>query len=173
MHSLRIHLEQGDALEQLMPLIEGNVFHVSKLTNWMEIKAAGKIVPNKHGELKTSFGSFKNSYFKNKGCVSVFDYRNIHEEEPQKHKYKCNPTAPLKPNVGIIIFILPEGTYSNLASWTGWKEGDLNQMVVPHIEAGYQGAIDLSLIETIIFVTTQEPESSSIVKVLGRHLNKL
>ena len=97
-----IHIEQGDALQQLMPVLEGKVFHVSKLKNLSKIRELGKILPNESGNLETSFGSSKKSLFRNKSCVSVFDYRNIHAENSQKHMYKCLPTAPLTPEEGIV-----------------------------------------------------------------------
>ena len=86
----RIHIEKGDdALELLRPIIEGKVFHVSKSKFWTKIEETGKIISNINGNLETSFGSSNNSYFKKKGCVSVFDYRNIHNNKFQKHMYKC------------------------------------------------------------------------------------
>ena len=162
----KIHIEKGDALQQLLPNIEGKVFHVSKSKNWPMIEELGKIIPNENGELETSFGSSKNSFFKNKGCVSVFDYRNINEDKPQEHAYKCSPTSPLTPEEGIVIFVLREESYSTLISWEGWKQEDLSQMVVPHVEAGYPGAIELSLIDEIIFVTMDKNESSGLARLL-------
>ncbi|MGA9665978.1 MAG: hypothetical protein WCE23_11610 [Candidatus Binatus sp.] len=153
MKKTKIHLDQGDPLEQLMPRIKGKVFHVSKARNWPNIEFIGRILPNENGELETSFGSSSNSYFKNKRCVSVFDYRNIHEAEPKKHIHKCRPTKPLTPEEGIVIFVLGQESYDKLEPWDGWSHGDTRQMVVPYIEAGYPGAIELSQIEELIFVT--------------------
>jgi hypothetical protein len=156
MKTIKIHIEKGDALQQLMPILEGKVFHVSKSKNWTKIEKLGKIIPNENGDLETSFGSSRNSFFKNKGCVSVFDYRNIHEDKPQEHIWKCEPTSPLTPEGGIVIFVLSEETYSKLIPSEGLKEEDFNQMVVPYVEAGYPGAIELSLINEVIFVTLDE-----------------
>jgi hypothetical protein len=91
----RIHIESGDPLDKLMCYLEERVFHVTKACHWPEINASGEISPNNNGELETSFGFSENSYFKNNGCVSVFDYRNIYKEKPQQHMYKCHPTKPL------------------------------------------------------------------------------
>ena len=171
MKKTEIHIEQGDALAHLMPFLEGKVFHVSRVSNWQGIEVIGKILPNENGELETSFGSSSNSYFKNKGCVSVFDYRNIHEEKPQEHMHKCRPTKPLTPEEGIVIFVLREECYDKLVLWDGWKQGDLRQMVVPHVEAGFPGAIELSQIEEAIFVTMDETESTQLVKALRSFRN--
>jgi hypothetical protein len=163
----QIHIESGDPLDKLMNHLEGRVFHVTKACYWPEIYASGEINPNINGELKTSFGSSKNSYFKNKGCVSLFDYRNIYEEEPQKHMYKCCPTNPLNADSGIAILIFKPEIHSKLQSWEGWKNGDLSQMVVPHVEAGYFGSIPLSLVKKVIIVTISEDRNSLAAMLRG------
>jgi hypothetical protein len=150
----RIHIESGDPLDKLMCYLEGRVFHVTKEFHWPEINASGEISPNNNGELETSFGSSKNSYFKNNGCVSVFDYRNIYGEEPQKHMYKCHPTNPLSADSGIAILIFKPEIYPKLKSWEGWRDGDQRQVVVPYVEAGFFGSISLALVEKVIIVTT-------------------
>lgn len=166
MKKTEIHIEKGGPLQQLMPAPEGKVFHVSKFKYWPKIEKHGKIIPNKNGDLETSFGSSKNSFFKNKDCVSVFDYRNIHDDKPQEHMDKCRPTKPLSPEEGIVIFVLSEETYSSLITWENWKREDLRQMVVPYVEAGYPGAIEVALIDEMIFVTLDEAESFGLVKLL-------
>jgi len=155
-----IHIESGDPLDKLMCYLEGKVFHVTKECYWPEINAAGEIRPNNNGELETSFGSSKNSYFKNKGCVSLFDYRDIYGEESQKHMHKCRPTNPLSADSGIAILIFKPEIYPKLQSWEGWKKEDLSQMVVPHVEAGYFGSIPLALVEKVIIVTMSEDKNS-------------
>jgi hypothetical protein len=166
MKKTEIHIEQGNVLEYLMSFIKGKVFHVSRVSNWKSIEDVGKILPNRNGELETSFGSSDNSYFKNKGCVSVFDYRNIHGEKPQEHMHKCRPTKPLTPEEGIVIFILKEECHDKLVLWDEWKQGDMGQMVVPYIEAGFPGAIELSQIEEALFVTMDETECTQFMKAL-------
>jgi hypothetical protein len=159
----RIHIESGDPLDKLMSYLEGKVFHVTKECYWPKINASGEISPNNNGELKTSFGFSKNSYFKNKGCVSVFDYRNIYGEEPQKHMHKCRPTNPLSADSGIAILIFKPEIYPKLRSWKEWRKEDLSQMVIPHLEAGYFGSIPLSLVEKVIIVTISEDQNSLVV----------
>ena len=85
--------------------------------------------------------------------MSVFDYRNIYGEEPQKHMYKCRPTNPLSADSGIAVLIFKSEIYPKLRSWEGWRDGDLRQMVVPYVEAGFFGSIPLALVEKVIIVT--------------------
>lgn len=157
----RIHIEiDGNPLNKLMSELAGRVFHVTKEENWLKIYKSGEIVPNLDGRLETSFGSSKNSYFKNKGCVSVFDYRNIYQEKPQEHMHKCSPTLPLTPNSGIAILLFKPEIYLNLWSWEGWENENIRQMVVPYVEAGYFGSISLLLVDKVIIVTMSENKNS-------------
>jgi len=148
-----------------MCYLQGRVFHVTKECHWPEINNSGEIRPNNNGELETSFGSSENSYFKNNGCVSVFDYRNISREEPQKHMYKCHPTKPLSADSGMAILIFKPEIYPKLRSWTEWREGDQREMVVPYVEAGFFGSIPLALVEKVIIVTMSEDKNSFAVRL--------
>lgn len=159
-----IHIESVDPLDKLMCYLEGRVFHVTKACHWPEINTSGEISPNNNGELETSFGFSENSYFKNNGCVSVFDYRNIYEEKPQQHMYKCHPTKPLSADSGIAILIFKPEIYPKLRSWVEWRDGDQRQMVVPYIEAGFFGSIPLALVEKVIIVTMSEDKISEAVR---------
>ena len=148
-----------------MCYLEGRVFHVTKECHWPEISNSGEISPNNNGELETSFGSSENSYFKNNGCVSVFDYRNIYGEKQQEHIDKCLPTIPLSADSGIAVLIFKPEIYPKLRSWEGWREEDQRQMVVPYVEAGFFGSIPLALVEKVIIVTKSEDKNSLAVRL--------
>ncbi|MCP4261228.1 MAG: hypothetical protein GY774_27530 [Planctomycetes bacterium] len=150
-----INIDKTKSREELMPLLEGHVFHVTKARFDHDIENCGKIVPNISGSLESSFGSSRNSYFRNMGCVSVFDFRKINDEEPVKHLHKCAPWSPLSKSEPISIYIFNAAIHDNLISWIGWKSSDLRQMVVPYIEAGHKGPIDLSVVDQIIYVSTE------------------
>ena len=156
----RIHIDSGEPMDILMRHLEGKVFHVTKECHWPKINKAGRINPNIDGKLATTFCSSNNSYFKNNGCVSVFDYRNIYGDEQLKHMYKCLPTSPLRAYSGIVILIFKPEIYPQLLSWERWKYGDQGQMVVPYVEAGFSGSIPLELVEKALIVTMVEAKKS-------------
>ena len=168
MNISRMHIDGEDPLAALMPHLEGRVFHVTKECYWTDVYASAEICPNIHGKLKTTFGRSTNSYFKNLGCVSVFDYRNIYEEEPQKHIKSCRPTLPLTADSGIAILFLSPNIYPELQSYEGWKKGNQSQMIVPHIEAGHSGPIPLSLVEKVTIVTISENANSMAARLERR-----
>uniref|UniRef100_C6E2C2 Uncharacterized protein n=1 Tax=Geobacter sp. (strain M21) TaxID=443144 RepID=C6E2C2_GEOSM len=164
MEVLRIHLdsrEARNAFDILMPYLSGEVFHVTRECNYSKIISSGFILPNA-GTQQTSFGFSTNSYFRNKGCISVFDYRCIDDPEPKSHMYKCLPTAPLTPASGIAIFILESEVDNLLLSWEGWKSEDLSQMVVPYVEAGYPGPLPLKMVKQVLIVTKDKTSDSYV-----------
>ena len=52
-----------------------------------------------------------------------------------------------------MIFLLKKEAHSKLVLWNDWKRGDMKQMIVPYIEAGYPREIELSFIDELVFVT--------------------
>lgn len=143
-------------------MLEGHVFHVTKRENWTSIAACGEIRPNCGSGYRTSFGSYRNSYFRNLGCISVFDWRIPPNNDITDFRARCHPLQPASPdNDGIVILFLNPALHDRLIPWTGWRDsGDLSQMVVPYVEAGYPGAIPLDHIDSAIFFTlTEDPNS--------------
>ena len=143
-------------------MLEGHVFHVTKRAYWEAILKAGRLEPNTDYSFSTTFGSSSNSFFRNLGCISVFDYRTPPTEETEGFRYRCNPLQAAKPGTdGIVIMIFSPSVYAALIPWTKWKErGDLRQMVVPYVEAGHPGPISTDKIDKLIFVRFEEDPNS-------------
>jgi len=141
--------------------LEGRVFHVSRLSNLDPILTSGEIRPNQDATFATTFGSSSNSFFRNRGCVSLFDYRSVTPDELEDSVFKCSPMQPATPQSGIAIFMLAVSTCPPLLSWKLWKEqGAMAEMVVPYVEAGHQGPISLSLVDEIICIEVVEDPNS-------------
>lgn len=77
-------------------------------------------------------------------------------------------TGPLSHEEGLVIFILNEEIHYKLESWECSKQEDFTNMVVPYIEAGYPGTIQLLLVDELIFVTMEEKELSEFSKKLKK-----
>jgi hypothetical protein len=103
----RLRLSEAGLFTAVLPLLEGRVFHVSRLSNLELILACGDIRPNQDGSLEATFGSTANSFFRNRGCVSLFDYRSVAPEELADAAMKCSPTQPATPESGIVISCWP------------------------------------------------------------------
>ena len=102
------------------------------------IMTAGEIRSNRDGELPTTFGYPRNGFFRNRDCVSPFDYRAPPTEDISEFRRRCYPFTPaLPPNSAIAILYVKPEAYDALVPWTKWKEEDaLDEMVVPYVEVG-------------------------------------
>jgi len=139
----------------LLPRLQGHVFHVTQWRSVSSIQARGVIAPNLSG-IPSPFGTTENGYFRSKNCVSFFDYRAYGTADWEEHAHKCLPTLPLKPDDPIGIFFLSVTFYDKLLSWRGWKEEQAwSKRVVPHVECGFPGEVPLSAIERLLCVEMQ------------------
>ena len=157
---------ETEPLDDVEALLQGCVFHVTKLAYLPSIVECGEIRPNADGALPTTFGSSKNAFFRNRNCVSLFDYRLEPTEEIKDFRRRCYPFRPAyPPNGAIAILILQPTVYDALIPWTMCKEENaLSEMVVPYVEAGYPGPLPLRLVAEIMSVEiTEDPKSLAAV----------
>ena len=145
--------ERRNIFDLLFPYLNGHVFHVTIFENLSGIQKSGAIQPNTKGNFKTSFDFSGNSFFRKRGCVSLFDYREIDEELFNNYGERCLPTLPFfKSNRISVLFLSEEAFPKLISSEQRHKEKALNEYIVPYFEAGYQGQIELRLITKIINV---------------------
>lgn len=130
----------------------GKIFHVTPLENLVSIQDMG-LKPNTELKIKSKFTNTATGFFRLRGCVSFFDYRNYGSKTWKEHAYKCRPTQVLDRTNAIAILFLSEGLFDNLVPWTKWKEEEAySQQVVPHIEIGYKGIVSMSHIDKVIIL---------------------
>lgn len=157
---------ETESLSDIEVLLEGAVFHVARREHWPAIEASGALLPNPDRSLPTTFGSSANSFFRNRGCICLFDYRAPPDDTIREYRRRCYPFQPAAPgNAGVAILVLNQSVHGELLPWTLWKEaGALDQMVVPHVEAGYPRPIPLRLVDRMILLRVEEdPESFAAV----------
>lgn len=153
---------ESDSFADIEALLEGRVFHVTKREHWSAIQKSGALLPNQNNSFASSFGSSINSFFRNCGCVSVFDYRVPPDDVIIKFRRQCNPFQPATPeNAGIAILVLSPRVHESLLPWSLWKERKaFGEMVVPYVEAGHPGPIPLELVENVFLLRVAENPSS-------------
>jgi len=158
---------ESDSLADVEALLEGSVFHVTKRAYWPAIQRSGAILPNSDGALETTFGSSRNSFFRNRGCVSVFDYRGEIDEEVIDCRRRCYPFQPALPGSdGIVVLFLNAVIHEHLLLWKLWQnEEAYGEMIVPRVEAGHLGPISLQLVDRAIFIRRTE-DSQSLAAML-------
>jgi hypothetical protein len=114
------------------------------------------------GHCQQPLGPSKNAFFRNRNCVSLFDYRLDPTDEIKGFRQRCYPFRPAcPPNGAVAILILQASAYDSLIPWTRCKEENaLSEMVVPYVEAGYPGSLALRLVAEIMSVEiTEDPQS--------------
>jgi hypothetical protein len=79
----------------------------------------------------------------------------VPDDEFEDSLYKCGPhRAAATCGYEIAIFFLTSQAVAKLSSWHEWKEARVfEQMVVPYVEAGYPGALQLTDIEELLEVS--------------------
>lgn len=169
MEVLDLIRKEGESLSDIEAMLEGRVFHVTKRIYWPAICTAGEIRQNHDGRLPSSFGFSANSFFKNRGCVSLFDYRAPPDETIRDFRSRCNPFQPATPGEeGIAILLLSHSLNSKLVDWAKWKEENaFREMVVPYVEVGHPGPISLSQIDQVVFLRIEE-DASSLAAILRK-----
>lgn len=134
--------ELADILEHLL----GRVFHVTRLSHLESIQAAGALLPNTTG-VASPFGDAGNGYFRARKCVSFFDFRDYQSEGWKKFHGVCSPTNAISPDdPAIVMFLAPEH-HSKLIPWTEWQATGMKGSMVPYIEMGFPGAVNLDMFE--------------------------
>jgi len=157
---------------ELLYKLNGYVFHVSNIENLNSIKMDKQINPNIDKRYTTQFGYMNSGFFRNRGCVSLFDYRSEVTEEVQSHRNRLDPFQAARPGVygkdGIVIFLIKRDLnfYKELILWDKWNEENAwQEQIVPYVEVGYPKPISINLIEEIICVKINE---DPFIKILRR-----
>lgn len=132
--------------------LKGRVFHITSVSNFLEIVRTGSVRHNQDGELKSNWS--QNQYFKNRGCVSFCDLSsNVRPRKVREAALsKYNVFGQGDGERSVFLFLAPT-SYYKLIPWTNWKRDKAwSEMVVPHLESGYPGFVPISEIEEALLV---------------------
>lgn len=154
----RLSLSQARLEESLLPILRGNVFHVTTRSGFNGITKDGFIRNNKSGLFSSSFPQSNRSYARNRGWVSVFDLRAISDDQLQTALSNFYFLAPPNTEDNPFFLFLSESHHPQLVSWSqardeeAWKE-----MFIPIVEGFYPGDIPISCISRVIAVKIIRP----------------
>lgn len=164
------YIRRQTQLDDLFARLEGQVFHVTNLAYLTDILRAGCISPNVDRSLPSTFGYLTNGFFRNRGCVSLFDYRPEPTEEIRSFRFGCSPIQAALPGRGpAAILIFNHKISEHLIPWTRWqKEQAWGEMIVPHVETGFSGDLPTHFVDEIISLAIIE-DPDSLASVLSRH----
>lgn len=138
-----------DDCADILSLLQGKIFHVTRREYLASILADGQIDPNPDGLRPSTFGAHFDSFFRKRGYVSLFDYHPEPTEEIASARRKCRPLMPATHDTrGVAIFSVVANIYPDIVPWTlARDEATAGEMFVPHVECGFHGPIPLTLVE--------------------------
>ena len=156
-----IALHRDHLWSQLLPRLVGRVFHVTTREAYVAIREAGAIRPN-ISTFPSPFGKYQ-SFFRKRGCVSVFDLRTATPEQISVSVGKSGLLSPGRSGKWPQVYLfLASECFERLVPWTRWKEEDAkSDAIVPHIEAGYPGEVSTDLITAALVVTVDSRQRSN------------
>jgi hypothetical protein len=157
MKETTLELHRDNLRDVLLPLLVGRAFHVTTKPGYDAIRAAGAIRPNSDATFKSPFGNYK-SYFRSRGCVSVFDLRTATPAQVDEGLGKIYFLNPARASNDPVYLFLADECSARLLPWSRWKDDQAwSEMVVPYIEAGHPGDIALTFITDALIVRIDNP----------------
>ncbi|WP_133245471.1 hypothetical protein [Pelagibaculum spongiae] len=144
-----------DSFSQLKEAMKGKVFHVTSMESLLEIKKSGCFLNNLSENRSSWFGN-TNGYFRNKGCISFFDYRKI-DDCPEWLPGRCNPLDILRHDSMALLVIKPEAYLKLVVPGRRETSKERKMNLVPMIEVGIKSSLSLKLIECAYLVYKKSP----------------
>ncbi len=139
-----IACKESELHHQILPLLVGNVFHITTAVGLDGIINDQAIRNNRTGSLPFTFGQSDNSYGRRHGFVCLFDLRNLSDtliDDALLRYYFLNPTfAACNP----IFLIMSQNIFAHLISWKRAEaEQAYKEVWIPNVEVWYDGDISL------------------------------
>jgi hypothetical protein len=155
----------------LLPILRGNVFHLTTAAGLRGIKKDGLIRNNKSGKFPYNYPQSARSYARNRGYISLFDLRTSSDDQIETGLSNFNfLNPPFVHNNPVFLFISPSA-YPALILWTqATNEEAWSEMFIPHIEAFYPRDIPISDVSRVISVKVRPMRNQQ--NSLSRRLDK-
>lgn len=151
----------------LLPRLRGTVFHVTSASNLQGIQLSGYVYSNSDDKFAYTFPQSKNAYGRRRGYVSLFDLRDVSDENLSDALFRFYFLNPFGRRDDPVFLFLSPGCYQDLIPWTVTRD-DFSEMWVPYVESWYPGDLPLTEIERVIHVRIEHPPESEFEKALWR-----
>ena len=156
----QLSLSHARLKESLLPVLRGNVFHVTTRAGFLGITKDGFIRNNKNGLYTYSFPQSNRSYARNRGWVSLFDLRTLSEDQVERaleNFYFLNP--PYTENNPFFLF-LSESLHHKLVPWTHARDEQAwQEMFIPIVEGFYPEDIPITCISRVVAVRVKQAKT--------------
>lgn len=157
MKQTEIQCKYENLKKEILPLLMGQVFHVTNKNSFKGIKKEGKINNNLNKQYKLTTAQSENNYGRKRGHVCLIDLRDINAQNLKDALMKYYFLSPHNEE-DVYFLILKDECFNRLIPWQkAQEEVGYKEVWIPHVETWYPGDIDLSFVKEIICVVV-EPE---------------
>src|SRR5438552_557441 len=120
--SKRLKIKEEDIPDQLYPMLDGRVFHVTPYKKYEKIQQTGFISANQDGKLGCNFS--EKNFGKHKGWVCLFDFRTQLKKIAKDPAYRWGFYFHNEDRLGnTLSFLFLDPTYyDRLISWEAAKD---------------------------------------------------
>ena len=158
-----ITLRSDQLRHDLLPRLRVRVFHVTTHAAYGRIMTEGVIKAN----TDPSPLSAPDAYFRSRGCVSVCDLRDVTDDQINlalDAYYFLNPKS--RDASPVFLFLAEHAFPCLIPGRCQLEERALDELVVPHVEAGYPGDLKIEFIEDVLIVTVTHPPADEYLQAL-------
>jgi hypothetical protein len=150
--SKTMKIKEEDIPDQLYPMLDGRVFHLTPYERYEQIKQSGFISANQDGKLGFNFS--EKSFGRHKGWVCLFDFRTDLKKIAEDPAYRWGFYFHNEDRFGnrLSFMFLDHAYYDRLISWKAAKGEREYLQLIPHAECWYPGDIPLDAIIDVIHI---------------------
>lgn len=160
----------------ILPILRGNVFHLTNRSGLKGITKDGLIRHNKNGEFHYTYPQSSHSYARARGHVSLFDLRTTSDDELEtalSNYYFLNPRFS---DDNPIFIVLSPSLYPMVIPWTQARdEGAWKEIFIPRVEAFYRNDIPMAKISRVISLKVKRARKQkiSISRLMDKAIQEL
>ena len=153
MKQKRIDCEASDLEHTLLPLLRGQVFHMTKEEKFNEIRRSGWIYSQEQAQF-TFAGQTETTYGRKRSWVSLFDFTDKKDKEIKNALIRHWFFRTVRNADAHAYLILAESVYPSLISWKQvFREAGSKEFFIPFVETWYPGDMPLDLVSDCFVVT--------------------
>jgi hypothetical protein len=158
-------IERDRLKTELLPCLEGAVFHVTRATAFESILSSGWVFSNSDARFPFTFPQSSNAYGRRRGYVSLFDLRDISDDEVQEALDRFYFLDPFHERDDPVFLFLDPSAYTDLISWRTTRN-DYSEMWIPFVESWYPGDISVAVLHHALRIKVERPPESEFEKIL-------
>jgi hypothetical protein len=151
----KIECRYPDLEETVLPLLRGQIFHVTNEETFNTICRSGWISGKEQGQFVFTPVA-ENSYGRKRGWVSLFDLRETPDAHIKEALIRYWFLRTFHNESTHVYLFVTESAWSSLISWKrATREVGATEFFIPFVEAWYPGDIPLCLIGHSLAVTVR------------------